>query len=85
LTTPSVEPAKMFDFRFNITTILSVFAMIWAAALGMAKMETADAHDRDVKRIESEYVRRDMNELSDRELREWLARIEKKLDEQRRR
>jgi hypothetical protein len=72
---------KLFDFRFNITTVLSVFAMLWAAAMGMAKMETQESHDRDVKRIESDYVRRDVNDLTDRELREWLIRIEKKLDE----
>jgi hypothetical protein len=86
MATPTDQQAnKLFDFRFNITTVLSVFAMLWAAAMGMAKMETQESHDRDVKRIESDYVRRDVNDLSDRELREWLTRIEKKLDERNRR
>ena len=84
-TPSSTEPNRLFDFRFNITTILSVFAMLWAAAMGAAKMETQENHDRDVKRIETDYVRRDVNDLTDRELREWLTRIEKKLDERNRR
>ena len=46
---------------------------------------TANAHDLDIKRVEQEYVRRDVNDISDRELRDWLKRIESKLDERNRR
>jgi hypothetical protein len=95
MTSPHLPKAdQLFDLRINVPTIVSVLCLLFGAAVGVAKMETRADHDADMQRIQSTFVRQDVNAVTDRELRDWqdsiklllkehiesLDRIEKQLD-----
>jgi hypothetical protein len=71
----------VFDLRINLIAILSLGTLVFSAAFGLSKFETKLDHDADIQRMQSVFVRQDVNAVTDKELRDWMDRMEKKLDD----
>ena len=83
MTTPNIpdQVAKIFDFRINLVAILALGGMLFGAAAGVSKFETIANHEADFRALGDMYVHKDVNAVTDRELREWMMRLEVKLNQ----
>jgi hypothetical protein len=90
------DVSKIFDFRINLVAILALGSMVFGAAAGVARFETREAHEADMRAlggdmkgleqtVQQTFVRADVNQVTTRELREWMERIERKIEEMDRR
>jgi Tfp pilus assembly protein PilO len=77
--------AKLFDLRINVATVLTLVTLIFGLGYQASKYETREQHDADIRQVEATYARDDITKMTTNELRDWLTRIEKKLDDDRRR
>jgi len=74
------EAGRFFDTRINLTAVLTLITLVCSAAFTLAKYEPREAHDQDMQRLNEIYQRKDISAMTDKELRDWMARIESKLD-----
>jgi hypothetical protein len=95
------EPANagkwtdLFDLKINVVSIIGIVTLIFSAAFGLSKFETRLDHESDMKLVGDTYVRKDVNSVTETELKAWreeireslkmhteqMDRIEKKLDQ----
>ena len=78
---PPSDLSKFFDMRLNVPSLIALLMLIFSAAFGLSKFETKEAHDADIRVVQEVFQRKDVSSVTDRELREWMVRIETKLDE----
>ncbi len=86
--------SDIFDLKINVVSIIGIGTLIFSAAFGLSKFETRIDHETDMKTIGDTYVRRDVDNVTQSNLKAWreeirdslkslgdqMDRIEKKLD-----